>query len=81
MQLKPSVVIHTQQFSFRRHLLDHPITRKESTDYRDQLKIINASRQVFHVDTMQQKIVTVNYKTARDNIVNERTEGMSSQMT
>jgi hypothetical protein len=79
--MKPSVVTHTQQFSFRRHLLDHPIAREESIDYRDQLKIINVSRQVFHVDMMQQKIVTVNYKTARDNIINERTEGMSSQMT
>ena len=30
---------------------------------------------------MQQKIVSVNYKSARENILNERTEGMSSQMT
>jgi len=30
---------------------------------------------------MQQKIVSVNYKTARENIFNEHAEGMSSQMT
>jgi hypothetical protein len=29
---------------------------------------------------MQQKIVSVNHKTARENILNERAEGMSSQM-
>jgi hypothetical protein len=30
---------------------------------------------------MQQKIVPVNYKTARENILNEYAEGMSSQTT
>jgi hypothetical protein len=30
---------------------------------------------------MQQKTVTVNYETARENMLNEHAEGMSSQMS